>query len=165
MIQISHTCVEYLLATRGMFSSVDSKLEEGSNTSAAYALFNKSRYVAILLSLLIAAEFVNMCISVSDMALGVSFEIVCVIVPVPKKTTTSGYVYPLIYYILRPNQPRIIVPITQTTLVGLIIFRSILARHSGWGRTPLVSLLIREGLATYFLMISKQFPGCTQCTH
>ncbi|KIK94645.1 hypothetical protein PAXRUDRAFT_142430 [Paxillus rubicundulus Ve08.2h10] len=119
MIQISHTCVEYLLATR------------------AYALFNKNRYVAILLTLLIASEFVNMCISVSEMASGVPFETVCVIILVPKKTITSG----------------IIVPITQTTLVGSIIFKSILARHSGWGRTPLVSLLIREGLATYLLMI------------
>ncbi|KIJ20650.1 hypothetical protein PAXINDRAFT_95711 [Paxillus involutus ATCC 200175] len=117
-IQISHTCVEYLLAMR------------------AYALFNKSRYVAMLLGLLIAAEVVNMCISVSDMASGVSFETVCVIVPAPKKTTTSG----------------IIVPITQTALVGSIVFKSVLARYSGWGRTPLVSLLIRDGLGTYFFM-------------
>ncbi|KIK94644.1 hypothetical protein PAXRUDRAFT_827782 [Paxillus rubicundulus Ve08.2h10] len=117
-IQVLHTCVEYLLAKR------------------AYALFNKSRYVAILLGLLIAAEVVNMCISISDVTSGVSFETVCVIFPAPKKTTTFG----------------IIVPITQTILVGSIVFKSVLARCSGWGRTPLVSLLIREGLVTYLLM-------------
>ncbi|KAF8836208.1 hypothetical protein BDN67DRAFT_958338 [Paxillus ammoniavirescens] len=117
-VQISHTCVEYLLATR------------------AYALFNKNRYVAILLSLLIAGEIINISICVSETIPGVSFETVCVLIPVPKRTMTYG----------------IIVPITQTILVGSIIFKSVLARYSGWGRTPLVSLLIREGVGTYLLM-------------
>ncbi|KAF9219793.1 hypothetical protein BS17DRAFT_378963 [Gyrodon lividus] len=119
MMQILHTCVESLLALR------------------AYALFNKSRYVAILLSLLMAAEFVNMCISVSEIVSSASFETVCILIPVARKTLSSG----------------IIVPITQTTLVGSITFKSIVAKYSGWGRTPLVSLLIREGLAIYLLTI------------
>ncbi|KIJ20649.1 hypothetical protein PAXINDRAFT_66815 [Paxillus involutus ATCC 200175] len=132
-----------------MFSSIGPKLKEGSNIAAAYALFNKSRYVAILLSLLIACEIINICICVSETVPSVSFETICILVPVPKRTMTYG----------------IIVPITQTTLVGSIIFKSVLARYSGWGRTPLVSLLIREGVGTYLLMTSEQCSGYAICTH
>ncbi|KAF9244646.1 hypothetical protein BU15DRAFT_59396 [Melanogaster broomeanus] len=119
VIQISHTCVEVLLAMR------------------AYALFNKNRRIAILFFFLITAEFANMGVSVSKMAADVSFETVCILVPVPRDTLSSG----------------MIVPLTQTALVGTITFKSAVGVYAGWGNTPLVSLLIREGLATYLLAI------------
>ncbi|KIJ65113.1 hypothetical protein HYDPIDRAFT_131387 [Hydnomerulius pinastri MD-312] len=119
IIQLSTTVVEVILAMR------------------AYALFNKSRRIGLLLCFLITAEFANMCFTMTDMAPVTSFGTVCVLLQLPQKAATTG----------------MIVPITQTTLVGLITFKSILAVQSGWGRTPLVSLLIQEGIAVYLTML------------
>ncbi|KAG1774744.1 hypothetical protein EV702DRAFT_1047494 [Suillus placidus] len=39
---------------------------------------------------------------------------------------------------------------TQSTLLGLALMKHILARRAGWGRAPLVSLLIRDGTGHVF---------------
>ena len=41
---------------------------------------------------------------------------------------------------------------TQTTLLGLTLMKHSLAKRAGWGRTPLVSLLIRDGTTAYFII-------------
>ncbi|KAG2072032.1 hypothetical protein BDR04DRAFT_1117259 [Suillus decipiens] len=40
---------------------------------------------------------------------------------------------------------------TQSALLGLALIKHILARRDGWGRAPLVSLLIRDGTTTFFI--------------
>ncbi|KIJ64951.1 hypothetical protein HYDPIDRAFT_111642 [Hydnomerulius pinastri MD-312] len=37
--------------------------------------------------------------------------------------------------------------------MGLITTKSVLAAQAGWGRTPLVSLLIREGIVVYLALL------------
>ncbi|KIJ65438.1 hypothetical protein HYDPIDRAFT_110510 [Hydnomerulius pinastri MD-312] len=120
VIQLSNTCVEFILAMR------------------AYALFNRSRHIALLIAALIGAEIAGVIVSASDMLSQVPFGTVCILVYMPMETLPYAA----------------LVPVTQTVLLGLILFRTTLAAHAGWGRTPLASLLIREGFAVYFVMIA-----------
>jgi len=49
----------------------------------------------------------------------------------------------------------IIVFSTHTSLMGLILLRHALARRAGWGRTPIVSLLLRDSGVTHLVISSK----------
>ncbi|KAF9235328.1 hypothetical protein BU15DRAFT_27441, partial [Melanogaster broomeanus] len=102
-----------------------------------YALFNRSRRLAQFLCLLISCQFAVISFVIADIRSGISFETACILFRFPAKTTIYGA----------------IIPITQTILLGLICFKGSFAVHAGWGRAPLVSLVIRQGLAIYFVML------------
>lgn len=61
------------------------------------------------------------------------------------------------------NPSSAVVMITQTTLIGLTLIKHILAKRAGWGRTPLVSLLIRDGTITYFITCGTSFTSDIAC--
>lgn len=50
----------------------------------------------------------------------------------------------------------IIVLSTQITLMGLTLLKTVLARRSGWGRTPIVSLLLRDSSAVFFVISGQR---------
>lgn len=118
MAQFQITAVEIILAFR------------------VYALFNRSRRIAIILGSLMSLEYIVLMIVIS-----VSFHRI-----------------PSIPYCILSKPPSqimyhaIAVVATQSTLLGLALIKNILARRAGWGRAPLVSLLIRDGTATYFII-------------
>ncbi|KIK45645.1 hypothetical protein CY34DRAFT_500168 [Suillus luteus UH-Slu-Lm8-n1] len=118
MAQFQITAVEIILAFR------------------VYALFNRSRRIAIILGSLMTLEYIVLII-----VIGVSFHRIpsipyCILSKPPSQIITSS----------------IAVVATQSTLLGLALIKHILARRAGWGRAPLVSLLIRDGTATYFII-------------
>lgn len=118
MAQFQITAVEIILAFR------------------VYALFNRSRRIAIILGSLMSLEYIVLMIVIS-----VSFHRIpsipyCILSKPPSQIITSS----------------IAVVATQSTLLGLALIKNILARRAGWGRAPLVSLLIRDGTATYFII-------------
>jgi hypothetical protein len=51
----------------------------------------------------------------------------------------------------------IAVVVAQSTLLGLALMKHIVARRAGWGRTPLISVLIRDGTATYVIICGMNF--------
>lgn len=118
MAQFQITAVEIILAFR------------------VYALFNRSRRIAIILGSLMSLEYIVLMIVIS-----ISFHRI-----------------PSIPYCILSKPPSqimyhaIAVVATQSTLLGLALIKNILARRAGWGRAPLVSLLIRDGTATYFII-------------
>ncbi|KAG1759963.1 hypothetical protein EDD22DRAFT_781833, partial [Suillus occidentalis] len=123
MAQFQITAVEIILAFR------------------VYALFNRSRRIAIILGSLMTLEYVVLII-----VIGVSFHRIpsipyCILSKPPSQIITSS----------------IAVVATQSTLLGLALIKHILARRAGWGRAPLVSLLIRDGTATYFIICGMNF--------
>ncbi|KAF9231365.1 hypothetical protein BU15DRAFT_26138, partial [Melanogaster broomeanus] len=102
-----------------------------------YALFNRNRRIGRFLCLLISCQFAVTAFLISEIRSGISFETACILFRFPAKTTIYGSV----------------IPITQTILLVLICFKGSRAVHAGWGRAPLVSLVIRQGLAIYIVML------------
>lgn len=45
--------------------------------------------------------------------------------------------------------------IVHCTLIGLTLFKYFFALRSGWGRTPLVSLVVRDGSTAYATVLGK----------
>ncbi|KIJ64953.1 hypothetical protein HYDPIDRAFT_111643 [Hydnomerulius pinastri MD-312] len=120
----------------GQFSST---LTEVILAVRAYALCSRSRRIALFLCILIWSELITASLVTLGRARGTraSFGTVCLLIDLPKKTLFHAI--PLL--------------ITQTALMGLITIKSVLAAQAGWGRTPLVSLLMREGIVVYFAML------------
>ncbi|KAH7884310.1 hypothetical protein F5I97DRAFT_1437879 [Phlebopus sp. FC_14] len=103
----------------------------------AYVLFDRRPWVLHFLCLLCTVELtsdVTGAVYTMPMA---AFEQACIIVDIPWEGRSF----------------MVVCPIIQTCLVGMILFKSFLAIRAGWGRTPLVSLLIREGFTTYFVLM------------
>lgn len=101
-----------------------------------YALFNRSRRIVIILGSLMTLEFVILVIVVSGYFHRIPSIPYCILSKPPHQ---------IIYY-------AIAVVTTQSTLLGLALIKQILARRAGWGRAPLVSLLIRDGTTTFFII-------------
>ncbi|KAG1839328.1 hypothetical protein DFJ58DRAFT_667820 [Suillus subalutaceus] len=123
MAQFQTTAVEIILAVR------------------VYALFNRSRHIAILLGSLMTLEYIILTIVISGYFDKIPSIPHCILSKPP---------YQLIY-------PAIVAVVLQSTLLGLALTKHILARRAGWGRAPLVSLLIRDGMATYFIICGMNF--------
>ena len=119
---------------------------------SVYALFNKSRRIAIILGSQMALEYVMLVIMVSHYFPRIPFIPYCILAQPPYQIIyhTQVSLFYLIYHFAN-SASSIVVLTTQSTLIGLTLIKHILARRAGWGRTPLVSLLIRDGTATYFV--------------
>ncbi|KAH7885830.1 hypothetical protein F5I97DRAFT_2023188 [Phlebopus sp. FC_14] len=134
---LSHMSVELILALR------------------VYALFGQKTRIAVLLCILMGSEVIGTISSftVNNISDSLQLGTVCVLVSLPKQTllyrcelqiaAMSG-----LRYELYSRAPALF---SHTTIVGLILFRS---RIYGWGRTPIVSLIIREGIVVYISMIA-----------
>ncbi|KAJ8593003.1 hypothetical protein M405DRAFT_635378 [Rhizopogon salebrosus TDB-379] len=116
--QLHTTAVEIILAVR------------------VYALFNRSRRIAILLGLLMILEYIMLVFMVCKYLPGVVIKPYCILSEPPPES---------VYHIT-------VIMGTQTTLLGLTLMKHSLAKRAGWGRTPLVSLLIRDGTTAYFII-------------
>ncbi|KAG0700498.1 hypothetical protein DFH29DRAFT_931776 [Suillus ampliporus] len=116
--QVQTTAVEIILAVR------------------VYALFNKSRRIAIILGLQMILEYIILVILVGDYFNKIPSIPYCILSKPPSQ---------ILYHAIAAVA-------TQSTLLGLSLTKHIMARRAGWGRAPLVSLLIRDGTATYLLI-------------
>ncbi|KAH7884967.1 hypothetical protein F5I97DRAFT_1305679 [Phlebopus sp. FC_14] len=103
----------------------------------AYALFNRSRLVALLLGALIGGEIIISGLTLRGAVVEMPFETVCTLVSFPKGDAVYAS----------------FVAAVQSTLAWLILSKSYLAFRTGWGRTPLVSFLIKRVIITYGILI------------
>ncbi|KAG1744445.1 hypothetical protein EDB19DRAFT_516322 [Suillus lakei] len=101
-----------------------------------YALFNRSRRIAFLIGFQILAGVVSSVVNAVYAARATRYHGYCILSKPP---------YQLVYH-------GIIVLSTQITLMGLISLKHVLTRRSGWGRTPIVSLLLRDSSAVLFVI-------------
>ncbi|KAG2123429.1 hypothetical protein DEU56DRAFT_829906 [Suillus clintonianus] len=98
-----------------------------------YALYNRSRRIAFLIGFQILLEVAS---SVVNTVYAVRITRSCMFSKPPHQLLYHG----------------IIVLSTHTTLMGLPLLKHVLTRSSGWGRTPLVSLILRDGSAVHFVV-------------
>ncbi|KAG1774745.1 hypothetical protein EV702DRAFT_1122482 [Suillus placidus] len=102
-----------------------------------YALFNRSRRIAFLVGFHILLDVISSVVNA---------------VYTIQATKHHGP------YCISSKPPRqllyhsIIVLSTQITLMGLTLLKTVLSRRSGWGRTPIVSLLLRDSRAVLFVI-------------
>ncbi|KAH7909305.1 hypothetical protein BJ138DRAFT_1089712 [Hygrophoropsis aurantiaca] len=98
-----------------------------------YALYNKSRRIALLLFSLFILETVTLFINSIRTMPNLQTSEICVLIKPAKN---------VMYYSLA-------VLLTQSTLLALTVTKHVLARRTGFGRTPLVSQLTRDGTVVY----------------
>ncbi|KAF8637190.1 hypothetical protein AX17_002987 [Amanita inopinata Kibby_2008] len=102
-----------------------------------YVLYNKSTRVGVSLLLVFAIESVVKYVGVSTRVRSLGLETTCT----PSKTGTKGGIYILLG-----------VGMNQCVVMSLIIAKLVIGRSVGWGRTPLASLMMRDGVATFMLL-------------
>lgn len=45
--------------------------------------------------------------------------------------------------------------LSQVVVVAMTLFKLVVGRRGGWGRTPLTSLMLKQGLVTFFIVLGK----------
>ncbi|KAH7882181.1 hypothetical protein F5I97DRAFT_433960 [Phlebopus sp. FC_14] len=94
-----------------------------------FALFNKSYRVAYCLAILITGEVATMAINAAHTIPLMPQDGVCVVMKPPKEI------------------------MNYSILLGFIVFKHVVAVRAGWGRTPIVLLIIRDSTSVYVVMI------------
>ncbi|KAF9238318.1 hypothetical protein BU15DRAFT_75255 [Melanogaster broomeanus] len=102
-----------------------------------FALFNKSYRIACLLAFVLTAEMLTMAVNNCYTIPKIRPSEACIVAELPEQVL--GYSSVLL--------------ITQSVLVGLMIFKHTTVLRSGWGRTPLVSVLVRDGSVVYIIVL------------
>ncbi|OAX38425.1 hypothetical protein K503DRAFT_691598, partial [Rhizopogon vinicolor AM-OR11-026] len=124
LVQLHITAFETILAVR------------------VYALFNRSRIIAIILGSQMTVEYILLVVMV-----GIYFPRITII----PYCLLSAPPYQIVYH-TQVLLFSTVVLITQATLLGLTLFKHTLAKRAGWGRTPLFSLVVRDGTAAFFIV-------------
>ncbi|KAG2338961.1 hypothetical protein BDR05DRAFT_968593 [Suillus weaverae] len=101
-----------------------------------YALFNRSRRIAFLVGFHILVDVISSVVNAVYTIRATKYHKHCI---------SSKPPHQLMYH-------SIIVLSTQVTLMGLTLLKTVLSRRSGWGRTPIVSLLLRDSSAVLFVI-------------
>jgi len=103
-----------------------------------HALYNRSFRIGFILSLALLGEIIVICICGRRTLTIVNFDAVCAVagkIPRDAIYLAAGPVF------------------TQTVILALTALKHLFAIRQGWGRTPLVSLMVRDG-ALVFVVIS-----------
>jgi len=102
-----------------------------------FALYNRKRCIGVVLLSLLAGENITQVVSMVYTIPIITYNPTCHIQRIPRFAATHGFA----------------TISTQSIVLGLTIFKHVVALRAGWGRTPLVSLMIRDG-ALAFIVIS-----------
>ncbi|KAF9234584.1 hypothetical protein BU15DRAFT_78882 [Melanogaster broomeanus] len=102
-----------------------------------FALFNKSYRIACLLAILLTAEILTMAVNAFYTIPEIQPSDSCILVDPPEQIVN----YSAVLFV------------TQSVLLGLMAFKHTSALRSGYGRTPLVSVLIRDGSVVYIIVL------------
>ncbi|KAG1839327.1 hypothetical protein DFJ58DRAFT_812690 [Suillus subalutaceus] len=105
-----------------------------------YALFNRSRRIVLLVGFHILLEVISSVVNAVYTVRATKYHGYCIFSKPPHQ---------LMYH-------SIIVLSTQITLMSLTLLKTILTRRSGWGRTPIVSLLLRDSSAVLFVISGQR---------
>lgn len=150
LIQAIHpSLLEYLVESRDSLSSclawnIYASLVGQAHITAVetvlavrvYALFNKSRRIAFLVGFHIVLQVISSVVNAVYTIRAAKYDGYCIFSKPLHQLTYHG----------------IVVLSTQITLIGLTSLKTILTRRSGWGRTPIVSLLLRDSSTVLFVV-------------
>ncbi|KAI0032022.1 hypothetical protein K488DRAFT_19590, partial [Vararia minispora EC-137] len=102
------------------------------------ALYLRSRCVTYTLYALFAAENVGMIVALVRVVPGVEFDSACVVTRSP---------FGLVYFAAAFGA-------FETILFGLTLAKFVSALYHGWGDTPVLALLVRDGTWAFFLVFA-----------
>jgi hypothetical protein len=107
----------------------------------------------MILGLLMTLEYIMLVIVIGKYFPKIVFIPYCILIELPHLILyqTQVLLFSSDLPHLKTMLSSVLVLATQTTLIGLTLIKHILARRTGWGGTPLASLLIRDGTATYLI--------------
>ncbi|TFY65126.1 hypothetical protein EVG20_g5710 [Dentipellis fragilis] len=101
-----------------------------------HALYDRSKRVTAVLAILFLAENIGMVYSLVRVVPGVQFDEVCIV-----QHTPASIVYFAVSYIA-----------FEAILFGFTLVKFIQAVRTGWGHTPVISLLVRDGTWAFALV-------------
>lgn len=101
-----------------------------------HALYDRSRIVTVILVLLFVAENVVMIITLVGVAPEIGFDSICTVVHSPPRLLLFAVAFVSF----------------ETVLFILTLFKFIVALRNGWGRTPVLFLLVRDGTWAFILI-------------
>ncbi|KAJ7129016.1 hypothetical protein C8R43DRAFT_690735 [Mycena crocata] len=133
----SHDCfiwqVYQGVATLLIFAAVDYVL-----ILRVYALYHNSVTVRKFVLGAFAAEILGMCIGLGLSLPGIQFDEICVVTAISPALLIYGAATLLF----------------QTFLFGLTVYKFVIALREGWGDTPLVGLVMRDGTWAFVLLFA-----------
>jgi hypothetical protein len=155
--QVLIATVESVLIVRGMSSLFPSYVVMLTVSFQVHALYDRSRIVTVILVLLFVAENVVMIITLVGVAPEIGFDSICTVVHSPPRLLLFAYVN------ARPSSPALSLPSHsvafvsfETVLFILTLFKFIVALRNGWGRTPVLFLLVRDGTWAFILIFGSR---------
>ncbi|KAH8999700.1 hypothetical protein EDB86DRAFT_2828309 [Lactarius hatsudake] len=110
-----------------------------------HALYDRSRIVTSILLLLFIAENIVMIVTLVRVVPEIGFDPICTVVHSPPRLLLFAYDD----YSLHPSVAFVSF---ETVLFILTLFKFIVALRSGWGRTPVLYLLVRDGTWAFILI-------------
>ncbi|KAF9568251.1 hypothetical protein CPC08DRAFT_702674 [Agrocybe pediades] len=152
LVQIANRTIENVLAahmgsaTRSLKNWYLSQVVLGSVLMAAveivlmarvYALYNQNKYIKVLFLILLLAETIAVVVGVAMNLPGENFRPVNVLVTSPK-----SYMYFGISAI-----------VSQITILCLTLIKYRMALAGGWGKIPIMTLMVRDGTVTFVLLL------------
>lgn len=155
--QIMVAAVEAILVLQGQYPCSSMSSFWLNYHLEVYALYNRSQRIAILLGSLIVAEVSTSTVNSYSNLPKMQFDSVCL---------TKLALLPVIQYgcvispvtasnALSDLYTSIISLCTQTTILFLTFAKQIFAQRSGCGKTPIVSLMIRDGVFAFVVIFSE----------
>ncbi|PPQ83628.1 hypothetical protein CVT25_006313 [Psilocybe cyanescens] len=102
-----------------------------------YALYKKSIWIASLFIVLILAEMVTVVIGIVTNVPGKDFRVANILLKSP-----TSYVYYGISAI-----------VSQITILGFTLAKYKTAVQGGWGKVPIMILMVRDGTAAFFILL------------
>ncbi len=122
-----------------------------------HALYDRNRNVTVPLVVLFLLENLAMTVTLIFVVPGVRFDATCTVVRSPPSLIIFGYGHIL----LTASAILILVFYSaafisfESVLFILTLVKFLVALRSGWGRTPVVFLLVRDGTWAFFLIFGS----------
>jgi hypothetical protein len=126
-------------------------------SSAVYALYNRSRAIAILLSSFFVAENVFMTRSSIINVPKITWTATCASTYIPSNINWFSYgsSSPVIAINALMKSHRFSPCCFDFLLLSLTLWKSLCGAPAGWRRTPLLVLLVRDGVWAFFIVFRE----------
>ena len=124
--------------------------------STVYALYNRSRSIAITLSVLMLAEFAGT-VRILWVQKNLVFYQTCLLLQLTKHGRYQRSVLATLFVSASKSLDLLSVLgfIIHCILIGLPLFKYFLAFRAGWNRAPLVSLVVRDSSTMYATVVCE----------
>jgi len=129
-----------------------------THSSQVHALYDRNRYLTLILIVLFLAENIVMIITLIRVVPGVRFDATCTVIHSPPRLVFFAYgnvSFPdLLCHVSHCHSILYSVAFVsfETALFVLTLVKFLVALRDGWGRTSVVYLLVRDGTWAFMLI-------------